>query len=105
MNFKKLTIAAAIVAMTSLSAVAPVFAVAAMPVKARPTIPILSGWEVDAGARYWYSSGTEKNTSGTGSLVSQLTYSNLTGQSGEFFASLAPFFSRRRYGGRLSLTP
>jgi outer membrane protease len=65
---------------------APVFAVAAMPVKARPTIPILSGWEVDAGARYWYSSGTEKNTSGTGSLVSQLTYSNLTGQSGEFFA-------------------
>ena len=64
---------------------APVFGVAAMPVKARPA-PILPGWEVDAGARYWYSSGTEKNTSGTGSLVSQLNYSNLTGQSGEFFA-------------------
>jgi opacity protein-like surface antigen len=64
---------------------APVFAVAAMPVRARPAVPILSGWEVDAGARYWYSSGTAKNTSGTGSLVSQLTYSNLTGQSGEFF--------------------
>ena len=64
---------------------APVFGVAAMPLKARPA-PILPGWEVDAGARYWYSSGTEKNTSGTGSLVSQLTYSNLTGQSGEFFA-------------------
>ena len=28
----------------------------------------------------------EKNTSGNGILTSQLTYSNLTGQSGEFFA-------------------
>ena len=64
---------------------APVFGVAMMPVKARPA-PILQGWEVDAGTRYWYSSGTEKNTSGTGSLMSQLTYSNLTGQSGELFA-------------------
>ncbi len=64
---------------------APVFGVAVMPVKAGPA-PILQGWEVDAGTRYWYSSGTEKNTSGTGSLVSQLTSSNLTGQSGELFA-------------------
>lgn len=64
---------------------APVFGVAAMPVKARPA-PILQGWEVDAGTRYWYSSGKEKNTSGNGILTSQLTYSNLTGQSGEFFA-------------------
>ena len=56
-----------------------------MPVKARPA-PILPGWEVDAGTRYWYSSGKEKNTSGDGILTSQLTYSNLTGQSGEFFA-------------------
>ena len=46
----------------------------------------LQGWEVDAGTRYWYSSGKEKNTSGTGTLISQLTYSNLTGQSGELFA-------------------
>ena len=64
---------------------APVFGVATMPVKARPA-PILQGWEVDAGTRYWYSSGKEKNTSGDGILTSQLTYSNLTGHSGEFFA-------------------
>ena len=64
---------------------APVFGVAAMPVKARP-VPILEGWEVDAGGRYWYSSGKEKNTSGDGILTSQLTYSNLTGHSGELFA-------------------
>ena len=66
---------------------APVFGAAAMPFKARPAAPsFLQGWEVDAGTRYWYSSGTEKNTSGTGTLISQLTYSNLTGQSGELFA-------------------
>jgi hypothetical protein len=64
---------------------APVFGVAAMPVKARPAL-IADGWEVDAGTRYWYSSGTEKNTSGSGSLTSQLTYSNLTGHAGELFA-------------------
>ena len=63
----------------------PVFGVAAMAVKAHPA-PILGSWEIDAGTRYWYSSGTEKNTSGIGSLASQLTYSNLTGQSGELFA-------------------
>ena len=64
---------------------APVLGVAAMPVKAR-SVPIVDGWEVDAGARYWYSTGTSKNTSGAGSLVSQLNYSNLTGHSGELFA-------------------
>jgi opacity protein-like surface antigen len=64
---------------------APVFGVAAMPVKAPPA-PILQGWEVDAGTRYWYSGGKEKNTSGNTFLTSQLTYGNLTGQSGEFFA-------------------
>ena len=56
-----------------------------MAVKAHAA-PILDGWEIDAGTRYWYSSGTTKNTSGSGSLTSQLTYSNLTGQSGELFA-------------------
>ena len=40
---------------------APVFGVAVMPVKAGPA-PILQGWEVDAGTRYWYSSGTERST-------------------------------------------
>jgi len=64
---------------------APVLATAAMPVKALPA-PIPNGWQVDAGTRYWYSSGTEKNTSGSGSLTSQLEYSGLTAQSGELFA-------------------
>jgi outer membrane protease len=64
---------------------APVLGVAAMPVKARPGL-IPEGWVVDAGGRYWYSTGKEKNTSGSGSLTSQLEYSGLTGQSGELFA-------------------
>jgi opacity protein-like surface antigen len=67
---------------------APIFGAAAMPVKAVPAPSFFQGWQVDAGTRYWYSSGREKNTSGSGSLTSQLTYSNLTGQSGEFFARI-----------------
>jgi opacity protein-like surface antigen len=66
---------------------ASAFGPAPIPLKARPAATA-DGWEVDAGTRYWYSSGTEKNTSGSGSLISQLTYSNLTGQSGELFARL-----------------
>ena len=64
---------------------APVFGASVMPLKARPAPASFTGWEVDAGGRYWYSSGSEKNTSGTGALTSQLVYGNLTGQSGEFF--------------------
>jgi opacity protein-like surface antigen/outer membrane protease len=64
---------------------APVFALAAMPVKAPPA-RLMEGWTADAGVRYWYSTGREKNTSGSGSLTSQLEYSGLTGQSGELFA-------------------
>jgi hypothetical protein len=65
----------------------PIFGAAALPFRARPAAPsFFQGWEVDAGTRYWYSGGTEKNTSGTGTLISQLTSSNLTGQSGELFA-------------------
>jgi opacity protein-like surface antigen len=69
---------------------APLFGSAAMPLRARTarTVPIPQRWEVDAGTRYWYSSGKEKNTSGNGILTSQLTYGNLTGQSGEFFARI-----------------
>ena len=63
----------------------PVFAVNVFPTKA-PPVAIFNNWQVDAGTRYWYSTGTTKNTSGSGSLASQLTYSGLTGQSGEFFA-------------------
>lgn len=66
---------------------APVLGVAAMPVKARPA-PTIEGWEVDAGARYWYSTGTSKNTSGSGSLTSRLSYDNMTGHARELFARL-----------------
>jgi opacity protein-like surface antigen/outer membrane protease len=65
---------------------APVFAATAMPLRARAGTPLLQGWELDAGTRYWYSSGTTKNTTQNTSLLSQLTYANATGQSGEFFA-------------------
>lgn len=66
---------------------APALAIAAMPVKARP-IPMTQGWDVEAGGRYWYSIGKSKNTSGSGSLASQLPYDNMTGHSGEVFARL-----------------
>jgi opacity protein-like surface antigen/outer membrane protease len=66
---------------------APAFGEAAVvPVRATPTPSFLQGWRVEAGGRYWYSSGMAKSTSGSGSLLSQLTYDNLTGQTGEFFA-------------------
>jgi opacity protein-like surface antigen len=64
---------------------APVLAIGAFAAKA-PAIAVLDGWQVDAGARYWYSTGSSTNTSGNGLLLSRLPYSNLTGQSGEFFA-------------------
>ena len=66
---------------------APFLGVAAIPTKAPPA-PILEGWQVDAGTRYWYSTGREKNTTGSGSLTSQLEYSGLTAQSGELFARI-----------------
>ena len=40
---------------------APVLGVAAMPVKAR-SVPIVDGWQVDAGARYWYSAPARRKT-------------------------------------------
>jgi len=63
---------------------APVFGVTAWPGKAVPAA-IVNGWQVDAGTRYWYSTGSSTNTSGSGSIVSRLPYSNLTAHSGEFF--------------------
>jgi hypothetical protein len=66
---------------------APVLAIGAFPTKT-PPIAVWSGWQVDAGTRYWYSTGSSTNTSGSGSLLSRLPYTNLTGQSGEFFARL-----------------
>lgn len=61
--------------------------IAPIPVKARP-LPAPLGWEVDTGARYWYSTGKSTTTTGVDSLASRLTYDNLTGHSGEVFARL-----------------
>jgi opacity protein-like surface antigen len=66
---------------------APVFALGAFPAKA-PAIPVWNGWQLDAGTRYWYSTGSSTNTTGAGALQSRLPYTNLTGQSGEFFARI-----------------
>ena len=45
------------------------------------------GWEFEAGARYWYSSGSYQNSNGAApySLVSHLSYNNLAGYTGELF--------------------
>ena len=54
--------------------------------------PMDSGWQVEGGARYWYSSGRWQKDLGGGTtsatadnLNSRLTYTS-TGNSGEFFA-------------------
>ncbi|HEX3506381.1 MAG TPA: outer membrane beta-barrel protein [Xanthobacteraceae bacterium] len=56
-----------------------------------PTVSWLAGWELEAGGRYWYSSGKfQKNLGGTTSgttaniLVSRLTYDSVA-NSGEIF--------------------
>lgn len=57
-----------------------------------PAAPWVSGWEVETGARYWYSWGKSQNQNATASpnlstnLVSRLTYEGVMGQSGELFA-------------------
>jgi opacity protein-like surface antigen len=53
-----------------------------------PRFAVWSGWQLDAGGRYWYSTGSSSNTSGAGGVVSRLPYTTLTGQSGEFFARI-----------------
>ena len=52
-----------------------------------------SGWNVEVGGRYWYSSGRfQKDLPGTNAsstnLISRLTYADLTGHSGEVFARI-----------------
>lgn len=61
----------------------------AMPLKAPPKMA--SGWEVETGARYWYSSGRfQKDLPNTPSLattlISRLTYDDVTAHAGELFA-------------------
>jgi opacity protein-like surface antigen len=66
---------------------APILPIGAFRNRASP-VAVWNGWQLDAGTRYWYSTGSSTNTSGAGSLVSRLPYTNLTGQSGEFFARI-----------------
>lgn len=51
------------------------------------------GWEVEAGARYWYSSGKFQSANGPSNvLLSRLTYSDMLGHSGEMFGRVdSPF--------------
>jgi opacity protein-like surface antigen/outer membrane protease len=62
-----------------------------MPVKVPPQIA--SGWAFEPGARYWYSSGRFQKDLPSGStsptsLISRLTYGDMTAHSGELFARL-----------------
>ena len=49
--------------------------------------PWTPGWEFEAGARYWYSSGSYQNSNGTtpNVIISRLSYNNMAGHSGEIF--------------------
>ena len=65
----------------------------AFPVKA-PVVVVASGWELDAGTRYWYSSGTFQKDLGStanpalaNNLISRLTY-DTTANSGELFGRI-----------------
>jgi opacity protein-like surface antigen len=60
------------------------------PVKAAPVMAWAPGWEFEVGARYWYSKGRFQKDLPAGptndqSLISRLTYADLTGNSGEAF--------------------
>ena len=66
----------------------------AFPVKAPPVIFVASGWEFEAGARDWYSSGTFQKDLGStanpalaNNLISRLTY-DTTANSGELFGRI-----------------
>lgn len=58
----------------------------AFPVKA-PVMVVVSGWELEAGARDWFSSGTFQKDLRPPSLVSRLTY-DTTANSGELFGRI-----------------
>jgi opacity protein-like surface antigen len=73
----------------------PVFpAGPAMPVKAAPAAVIASGWDIEGGARYWYSSGRFQKDIAPAVVgpqnptlnVSRITWDNLTSNAGEGFA-------------------
>lgn len=65
--------------------------------------PWVAGWEVEGGARYWYSWGNFQSANGPTSttLVSRLSYNNMEGHSGELFGRVdAPFgvFAKGLFG-------
>lgn len=77
--------------MASWASGGPMAYAAAMPIRAqRAWWP---GWEIDVGARYWYSSGKFQSENGNlPVLVSRLTYDGMTGHSGEVFGRVdSPF--------------
>ncbi len=65
----------------------------AFPVKAPVIMVVAAGWELDAGARYWYSNGTFQKDLGStnpalaNNLISRLTY-DTTANSGELFGRI-----------------
>jgi opacity protein-like surface antigen/outer membrane protease len=78
------------------------------PVKAAPIATAWApGWEFEVGARYWYSSGRFQKDLPAGplndqSLISRLTYADLTGHSGEVFGRIdSPWrlFAKGMIGG------
>jgi opacity protein-like surface antigen len=68
----------------------PAVFAASLPPKAPPVA--ISMWEIEAGARYFYSSGRTRYTLGDpfvpGQINSQLTYKNLNSNAGEGFARI-----------------
>ncbi|MGE0039263.1 MAG: outer membrane protein [Xanthobacteraceae bacterium] len=82
--------------------------------KARPVAVWAPGWEVEAGTRYWYSSGRFQKDIAPDLLgpqnptfnISRLTWNNLTGHSAEAFARVdTPInvFAKGVIGGGLTL--
>jgi opacity protein-like surface antigen len=63
-----------------------------MPLKAPP--PVISGWEIEGGARYMFSSGREQwdlplsNNRPSNMLISRLTWDNLQSNSAELFGRI-----------------
>lgn len=66
------------------------------PIYRGPVTAWAAGWEVEGGARYWYSSGRFQKDMAPGNIgpqnptlnISRLTWDNLTGNSGELFARI-----------------
>jgi opacity protein-like surface antigen/outer membrane protease len=65
----------------------------AAPSYTKAPVAASSGWEFEGGGRYWYSFGRFQKDLPAGlasdkSLISRLTYDNMTGNTGEFFGRI-----------------